>query len=274
MAKYTFELRRLFDFYTRNTVEGWFKDYELSDYLTTEEIAVINDRGTWTKDKLAKKIVDHYLMREIGFDMVYLDESHYIKNPKSTYSEAVSVLGKAPIKRITSGTIIPNNPKDLFGQLRFLDPTILGKEDDFLRMYGKFEQPVDEFGDPKRDRHGNVKPPVLVGWAEGSQKRLRRLIQERGGVSIRRSMWRWRMPALEEHLHKVRLTPIQTILYRMIMENIKQILGGSKELQEAAQKLKEDNYDPNVDDDKASDSVLSKLSRFTTFLSVPESAVR
>ena len=215
----------------------------------------------------------NFLMREIGFDMVYLDESHYIKNPKSTYSEAVSVLGKAPIKRITSGTIIPNNPKDLFGQLRFLDPTILGKEDDFLRMYGKFEQPVDEFGDPKRDRHGNVKPPVLVGWAEGSQKRLRRLIQERGGVSIRRSMWRWRMPALEEHLHKVRLTPIQTILYRMIMENIKQILGGSKELQEAAQKLKEDNYDPNVDDDKASDSVLSKLSRFTTFLSVPESDI-
>lgn len=215
----------------------------------------------------------NFLMREIGFDMVYLDESHYIKNPKSTYSEAVSVLGKAPIKRITSGTIIPNNPKDLFGQLRFLDPTILGKEDDFLRMYGKFEQPVDKFGDPKRDKHGNIKPPVLVGWAEGSQKRLRRLIQERGGVSIRRSMWRWRMPALEEHLHKVRLTPIQSILYEMIMQNIKQILGGSKELQEAAQKLKEDNYDPNVDDDAASDSVLSKLSRFTTFLSVPESDI-
>lgn len=78
MSKYTFELRRLFDFYTRNTVESWFKDYELSDYLTTEEIAVINSRGTWTKDKLATKIVDHYYMREIGFETPYLFQ-HYVK---------------------------------------------------------------------------------------------------------------------------------------------------------------------------------------------------
>ena len=78
MAKYTFELRRLFDFYTRQTVEGWFKDYELSDYLTDDEIEVITDRGTWTKDKLAKKIVDHYLMREIGFETPYLFK-HYVE---------------------------------------------------------------------------------------------------------------------------------------------------------------------------------------------------
>ena len=78
MSKYTFELRRLFDFYTRETVEGWFKDYQLSDYLTDDEIAVITERGTWSKDKLAKKIVDHYLMREIGFETPYLFQ-HYVK---------------------------------------------------------------------------------------------------------------------------------------------------------------------------------------------------
>ena len=78
MSKYTFELRRLFDFYTRETVEGWFKDYNLSDYLTDEEIAVITARGTWTKDKLATKIVDHYFMREIGFETPYLFQ-HYVK---------------------------------------------------------------------------------------------------------------------------------------------------------------------------------------------------
>lgn len=78
MAKYTMELRRLFDFYTRETVEGWFKDYELSDYLTQDEIDVIEDRGTWSKDKLAKKIVDHYYMREIGFETPYLFQ-HYVK---------------------------------------------------------------------------------------------------------------------------------------------------------------------------------------------------
>lgn len=78
MTKYTFELRRLFDFYTRETVEGWFKDYQLSDYLTADEIAVIEERGTWSKDKLATKIVDHYFMREIGFETPYLFK-HYVK---------------------------------------------------------------------------------------------------------------------------------------------------------------------------------------------------
>ena len=86
MSKYTFELRRLFDFYTRETVEGWFKDYELSDYLTEDEIEVITDRGTWSKDKLAKKIVDHYLMREIGFETPYLFQ-HYVKTTMNEIME-------------------------------------------------------------------------------------------------------------------------------------------------------------------------------------------
>ena len=86
MAKYTFELRRLFDFYTRQTVEGWFKDYELSDYLTDDEIEVITDRGTWTKDKLAKKIVDHYYMREIGFETPWLFQ-HYVKTTMNEIME-------------------------------------------------------------------------------------------------------------------------------------------------------------------------------------------
>ena len=68
MAKYTIELRKLCDMYTRNTVEGWFKDYSLSDYLTDDEITVIGNRNTWNKDRLASKIVDYYFMREIGFE--------------------------------------------------------------------------------------------------------------------------------------------------------------------------------------------------------------
>lgn len=85
MAKYTFELRELFDpikfnpaLFTRETVEDWFKDYELTDYLTPEQINVINEFGIWSKDKLARKIVDHYYMRESGFETVGLFK-HYAK---------------------------------------------------------------------------------------------------------------------------------------------------------------------------------------------------
>lgn len=72
MSKYTVELRKIVANTSRQEVESWFKDYELSDYLTADEIQVITDRGTWSKDKLAKKIVDHYLMREIGLETVGL----------------------------------------------------------------------------------------------------------------------------------------------------------------------------------------------------------
>lgn len=85
MAKYTFELRELFDpikfnpaLFTRENVEGWFKDYELTDYLTPEQINVIEEFGIWNKDKLARKIVDHYYMRESGFETIGLFK-HYAK---------------------------------------------------------------------------------------------------------------------------------------------------------------------------------------------------
>lgn len=68
MAKYTIELRRICDIYTREEVENWFKNYELSDYLREDEIQSIEKAGLWNKEKLAKKIVNHYFMREIGFE--------------------------------------------------------------------------------------------------------------------------------------------------------------------------------------------------------------
>lgn len=85
MSKYTFELRELFEpikfnppIYTRSQVEDFFKDYELTDYLTQEQIDVINTAGIWNKDKLARKIVDHYYMRESGLETIGLFK-HYAK---------------------------------------------------------------------------------------------------------------------------------------------------------------------------------------------------
>lgn len=49
-------------------VKSWFSNYELKDYLDDEQIAVINSRGTWSKERLATDIIDYYLMREIGFE--------------------------------------------------------------------------------------------------------------------------------------------------------------------------------------------------------------
>lgn len=70
MAKYTMEIRELISTFGEDEVKGWFKDYELSDYLTAEEIQVIEDRGCWNKDQLADRIIDYYYTREIGSDAV------------------------------------------------------------------------------------------------------------------------------------------------------------------------------------------------------------
>lgn len=85
MSKYTLQLRELFEpikfnppLYTRDEIESWFKNYELKDYLTQEQIDTISNTGIWSKDKLAKKIVDHYYMREIGLETPPLFK-HYAK---------------------------------------------------------------------------------------------------------------------------------------------------------------------------------------------------
>ena len=70
MAKYTMELREIISTFGEDEVKSWFEQYELSDYLTPEEIKVIEDRGVWSKDKLTQRIIDHYFTREIGSDAI------------------------------------------------------------------------------------------------------------------------------------------------------------------------------------------------------------
>lgn len=69
MSKYTITFEELIElgWATEEDIKSCFTSYELSDYLTQEEIEVINTRGTWDKYKLANKIFNHYYMREIGF---------------------------------------------------------------------------------------------------------------------------------------------------------------------------------------------------------------
>ena len=78
MSKYTIELREICNLYTREEVERWFKDYEISHYLRPDEIESIENAGIWSKDRLASKIVDHYYMREIGLETPALFK-HYAK---------------------------------------------------------------------------------------------------------------------------------------------------------------------------------------------------
>ena len=79
MASYTIKLRDVCALYTREEVESWFKSYNISDYLLPDQKAKLEEfPNIWNKDRLAKKIVDNYYMREIGFETPALFQ-HYAK---------------------------------------------------------------------------------------------------------------------------------------------------------------------------------------------------
>ena len=79
MAKYTIELRKIIDnYYSRDEVENWFKNYCINNYLRPDEVETILNANIWSKDRLATKIVDHYYMREIGYETIGLFK-HYAK---------------------------------------------------------------------------------------------------------------------------------------------------------------------------------------------------
>lgn len=86
MSKYTMELRRVCDIYGYDEVKSWFMSYDEHDYLTEEEINVIKTRGTWSKERLAEKIIRNYYFREIGLETPEMFK-HYVINELSKIME-------------------------------------------------------------------------------------------------------------------------------------------------------------------------------------------
>lgn len=67
-------------------------------------------------------------LAKIGYDAMICDESTRIKSYRGKQSKAIWRLGKrCPVRVIMTGTLIPNNPLDAFGQMRFLDQSVFGE---------------------------------------------------------------------------------------------------------------------------------------------------
>jgi len=65
--------------------------------------------------------------RKMAWDMVIGDEGHKLKSPTGRASRYFKDLGKlVRMRLLLSGTPMPHSPLDLFAQLRFLAPKILG----------------------------------------------------------------------------------------------------------------------------------------------------
>lgn len=84
---------------------------------------------------------DIKMFTDMEFDYVVLDESQAIKNPKSLATKAASLL-HAKYRLALSGTPIQNNTFDLYAQMNFLNPGMLGTRDFFMN---EFAVPIDKF---------------------------------------------------------------------------------------------------------------------------------
>lgn len=84
---------------------------------------------------------DIKMLREFCFDYVVLDESQAIKNPQSQVAKA-SLLLNSKNRLALSGTPVQNNTFDLYAQMNFLNPGMLGSREFFMN---EFATPIDKF---------------------------------------------------------------------------------------------------------------------------------
>ncbi len=103
--------------------------------------------------------IDIEMLKSYYFDYVILDESQNIKNPSSKSFQAVKQL-KSRFKLILSGTPVENSVNDLWTQMSFINPGLLGIQQYFQN---EFVTPIEKKKDEEKARklQALIKPFVL-----------------------------------------------------------------------------------------------------------------
>jgi SNF2 family DNA or RNA helicase len=103
--------------------------------------------------------IDIEMFKSFFFDYVILDESQNIKNPSSKSYQAVKQL-KSRFKLILSGTPVENSVNDLWTQMSFINPGLLGTQQFFMN---EFVTPIEKKKDEEKARklQAIIKPFVL-----------------------------------------------------------------------------------------------------------------
>lgn len=91
-----------------------------------------------------KTDIKKYLRLGEGFEAMIVDEAHFLRNVKSSRSQAVFDIGKRiPIKYALTGTPAVQHPKDIYGILKFLYSNRFTSQYQFCDLF--FEKVYDPF---------------------------------------------------------------------------------------------------------------------------------
>lgn len=126
------------------------KRYQSERYLPTFDI-ILTTYNTALND------VD--LLQKVDFEYIVLDESQQIKNKNSKVFKALSKL-KARYKLSLSGTPIENSLSDLWSQMEFINPELLGSYPFFKE---EFQLPIEKYNDEaKKQRLKSLTEPYIL----------------------------------------------------------------------------------------------------------------
>ncbi|MEO1053892.1 MAG: SNF2-related protein [Bacteroidota bacterium] len=103
--------------------------------------------------------LDIELLSKYYFNYVILDESQAIKNPGSNIAKAVAKLNSR-FKLILTGTPLENSTMDLWSQMNFVNPGLLGTQSFFKN---EFLNPIEKKSDESKTRklYSMIKPFIL-----------------------------------------------------------------------------------------------------------------
>jgi hypothetical protein len=193
-------------------------------------------------------------LRRFEFDLVCIDECHYLRNQTSLRTRAAqSVVNEIPMKRIASGTFIADTLVDVAGEFALLDPTVFGTREQFIREYA-----------------AEIKGEKVIAWKRGAEAMIRRKMAEHAVVAVeKRKAWAALLPFPVEEFFGVELTANQRALYESILtetlEKLREAIANDPELRDAL----ESNDDTKVEELAA--KLRAYLARLEAFLSSPES---
>lgn len=103
--------------------------------------------------------LDIDVLKDFYFNYVILDESQAIKNPSSNIATAVNKL-KSKRRLILTGTPVENGTMDLWSQMNFVNPGLLGNQNLFKKQY---LLPIEKQNDKEKASrlHAMIKPFIL-----------------------------------------------------------------------------------------------------------------
>lgn len=139
-----------------NEAKKFTPHFKILQYIGSERKALAKkiDRYDLILTTYSVAVRDYAVLEKYHFNYIILDESQYIKNKNSETFKKINLLNTEN-KISISGTPIENSLADLWSQMQFINPGLLGSYDFFVK---NFKNPIEK----NKDENGLLELKTLI----------------------------------------------------------------------------------------------------------------